>query len=407
MIRSPFATLFYAAFITLSPPSFLAGDSLEQPKGSAEGLLCRYGEGVDYEPLTERLRSLLAMGKKGRVLLWNEGSNGMRYTISWRPSNDPYPSQLKGTIPYKSNIKAKEHLFVTYRLSGGRLGDNLLAYARAKWMAMKYGVPLIVHPFKFFDRFALSACDFPRKVRDGVKRSLEYISEEQLRSGKKNSIIVIPYFAENPLNGITLPNQPKKLADMCEKKAGGYVRFSVDWEDPTFKKEISHCLSPLENVATLPLPRDKISIAIHIRRGGDYEDNYELHRNYPLKAPLDEYYIGQLRLISSLFKDKPLYVYLFTDDLHPEELARKYKEAIGRSEVTFDWNREKESTIDELLLRDFFSIGKFDCLIRSESNFSLMAAKRGFYTIESHPLVAKQCDDLFVIDALEIRFGSS
>ena len=38
---------------------------------------------------------------------------------------------------------------VSYRLSGGRFGDNLLAYMHAKWVSYRYEIPLVYHDFPY------------------------------------------------------------------------------------------------------------------------------------------------------------------------------------------------------------------------------------------------------------------
>ena len=40
---------------------------------------------------------------------------------------------------------------VTYTFSGGRFGDNLLSYSRAKYVASLYGIPLLYIPFPYSD----------------------------------------------------------------------------------------------------------------------------------------------------------------------------------------------------------------------------------------------------------------
>lgn len=379
----------FAALLLLLITASAYGSSRE------EGLLHKNNGAVDYAPLAEEVRRLFSDGKGGEVEIEELDGERMRYAISQKPSRAKAPSILKGQIPFKPSIKAGEYLFITYRLSGGRLGDNLLAYSHAKWIAMKYGLPLIVHPFKNFERFELSNRDFPRRFRERIKRTVEFTDEKQLKSVKKNSVVVIPYFVEQRAdNGLNT------------KRGSPFIPFAVDWEDPAFRRELVECLAPSGKVASLPLPEGKISIAIHIRRGGDYENNRDLHLNYPLKAPLDEYYIGQLKLLSLLFPEKPLYIYLFTDDLHPEELARKYFDALGRSDATFDWMSAKGAASEEALLSDFFSMGEFDCLIRSASNFSLMAGKRGRYTVEAEPLRVRREGERCRVDKILLHFNS-
>ena len=52
----------------------------------------------------------------------------------------------------KSQIQSSK---VTYTFSGGRFGDNLLAYIHAKWIAYRYHIPLLYKPFDCSDQLVL------------------------------------------------------------------------------------------------------------------------------------------------------------------------------------------------------------------------------------------------------------
>ena len=44
---------------------------------------------------------------------------------------------------------------ITYELSGGRLGDNLVAYIHAKWISYKHDIPLEYKPFEHSNELVL------------------------------------------------------------------------------------------------------------------------------------------------------------------------------------------------------------------------------------------------------------
>jgi len=44
---------------------------------------------------------------------------------------------------------------ITWEPNGGRFGDNLLSYSRAKWLSYKFNIPVLYLPFKYSDQLML------------------------------------------------------------------------------------------------------------------------------------------------------------------------------------------------------------------------------------------------------------
>lgn len=264
------------------------------------------------------LKALHQQGKSGRIVY----RSGKGHFLSRKVS----PQGEKYTKP------------VTYALSGGRLGDNLLAYLHARWIAYRDGVPLVRTAFARDGEFALSRESFS-------------IQEAE----------TIPYF----------PEPSMKNVDQL---------FLVDWEDPGFRKIIADCLAPTRQHNLLKLPQDRITICLHVRRGGTF-DSTSLHRELPLKFPPDSFYIEQLKTIARLYKGKPLYVFLMTDDLDPHSILERYRKAVPDRNIVWD-TRDAPPEND---LDDFYSIPLFDCLILPDSNFSIVASKLKDYAVRINP----------------------
>ena len=243
---------------------------------------------------------------------------------------------------------------ITYTFSGGRFGDNLLAYFHAKWIAYKHRLPFLYKPFPHSDRLALHERDSPlgSSFLFGVEATL--IDEAQIQASASSTLFTIPFFPEPSFKNRNNP-------------------FAVDWEDPGFREEMIHCLTPKEPIALFPLPKDRKTVGVHVRRGGGF-DSPAVHYEYPLKFPPDSYYIEQIERIANLYRNEPLYVFIMTDDPHPEIIAEKYRKALKNPRLEFDW-RKGETGPDQNVLEDFFLIPQFDALILCDSNFSLVASK--------------------------------
>jgi hypothetical protein len=245
-------------------------------------------------------------------------------------------------------------------LSGGRLGDNLLSYLHARWIAYRNHVPLVFKPFPQAEEFALA---------------------KESRHPAIASQVEIPYFPEPSMKNQNLP-------------------FTIDWDDPEFHEEIVQCLSPTKSHNILELPADRITVCVHIRRGGTF-DSPSSHKEFPLKFPPDSYYIEQIRTIARIFQGKPLYVFLMTDDLHPEALVQRYKKAVTYPNIQWDCRKNPpENDLD-----DFFSIPHFDCLVLCDSNFSIVASKLTQYAIRIAPTHYSKKNGTVFITGLEITFN--
>ena len=85
-----------------------------------------------------------------------------------------------------------------------------------------------------------------------------------------------------------------------------------------------------------------------------------------------------------MYRDKKLYVYLFTDHDNPAEIVQYYKNQLQDSSIVFDY-RKTRNTHYLNVLEDFYSLLNFDCLIRPDSNFSLVASKIGDHHLNIYP----------------------
>src|ERR1700755_1748984 len=49
---------------------------------------------------------------------------------------------------------------ITYELPSGRFGENILVWAMAKWISLKYKIPLLYKPFKYSDQLKLHKTNY-------------------------------------------------------------------------------------------------------------------------------------------------------------------------------------------------------------------------------------------------------
>ena len=266
---------------------------------------------------------------------------------------------------------------VTYTFSGGRFGDNLLAYAHAKWISYKYNIPLLYKPFGYSDQLKMHEAEI-HYTHDLEAQFVEVVAltPDCIAIDPESGILyVVPFFPESIFNR--------------NDWEFPYL-FATDWQDSQFKTCLQQMISPINEVITLPLPHDCLNVAVHVRRGTGWDiPNYritpqQLTASHPLRFAPDEFFIQQLQIIVQLYNDRQIYVYLFTDHDDPAELAAYYQQSVRCDRVRIDYRKTENNEFINVL-EDFFALPHFDCLIRPDSNFSLMASKLGNYKVILSP----------------------
>jgi hypothetical protein len=273
------------------------------------------------------------------------------------------------------------------------LGDNLYAYFHAKWLAFKYNLPLYNVQFPYADQFFLSDEDPFLKSFDDFQNIITTTNEDDLKLDTNSSLFLIPYF----------PESTEYNYDRNKNYPIWHPPFEVDWEDPEFHSKLVRSLTPKNSGLIAKIPKNQLSVGVHIRRGGGV-DPLEERLRVPLRFPSDDYYIQQIKRVARIFKDQPLHVYIVTDDLTPSLIAKRYKNTIDNPNIYFDCRSEKNGPSHNIL-EDFFLISQLDCLILPQSHFSLMASKIEDHSILITPIHANFVNNSFEIDEIELNFN--
>ena len=340
--------------------------------------------------IDELTRVLCENKKKGRIEKEHPNTHPDNLLVTWKA--DPSLISLQERRSPYDQFCLHDGNAVSYSLSGGRLGDNLLAYLHARWFAYKFGLPIYYVPFDYSDQFRLSDVDECLTGSYCFKNTYFVNSERKIPATSDASLFVIPYYAEYRF-------------EYNWEHFYWLTSFQIDWQDPVFKADIKRCLTPKKEVATVHLPRDRITVGVHVRRGGSFDDPL-IYKTMPLKFPRDDYYIQQIHRISRIFPDQPLYVYILTDDQNPEAIVQRYTTLINNSDI-YIGSRQEENGWDRNVLEDFCSLQKFDCLIIGQSNFSIVASKIADFAVVITPLHATFIGDQPVIDEIELTFDGN
>lgn len=256
---------------------------------------------------------------------------------------------------------------VTYEFSHGRMGDWLISLSHAKWIAYKYNIPFIYKPFHYSDQFTMHVNERHYSESEFSKYRKVVLNDRNIViNPKANILYIVPYFSESHFEPDFSP-----------------LNFTVDWTDRGFLRELRNFMRPRFSLASPQIPEGHISVAVHVRKGGGF-DVANLTQLVPHKSPPDSFYIEQIKRLTTIFPGQRLYAFIFTDHDKPLELMEYYKVAINNENVVFAC-RETENAYNKNVVDDFFALTKFDCLIRPDSNFSLMASKLKDYKVQISP----------------------
>ncbi|MDE3045934.1 MAG: hypothetical protein KGJ02_04750 [Verrucomicrobiota bacterium] len=253
-------------------------------------------------------------------------------------------------------------LAVTYEFSKGRFGDNLLAYLHAKWFAYQRNIPLLYKSFPLSSQLVMHKMEKPYGAQFQQQAyTRHYLARGPINPGIRLPILYIcPYF----------PEDPWELDATLDMGGNEWYHFDVDWKDPVFRAMAREMIAPAHPLSLVNVPQNTVNIALHVREGGGY-DGDDGYLYWPLKIPPLTYYIEALRkTLAFLPPGKEVFCYLFTDAGFPQHIAERIQEAVG-SNLTIRYRRINNHHTRNVL-EDFFSLFKFDILIRSQSNYSLV-----------------------------------
>lgn len=288
---------------------------------------------------------------------------------------------LLATFFYANTLLANpyKNCFVTYTKSGGRFGDNLVAYLHAKWISYRYNIPLLLEPFEYSDELVLSEKELlysPLFVKRANVKEVIFDKLSLLENLRyKKFLLRIPYFPETLYEFLFRTSLSKNQE---------LPFFLVDWEDTTFRELVRSLIAPKHPLKLITPPKGFLSVALHIRTGKGYDDP-KAHLHDPRKFCPLSYFQQELCWIVNKAGNVPIYAFVFTDDPDPFSFVTELQEALPQNcQVVIETYKEDELE-QRGVLEDFFSLFSFDCLIRSESNFSLIPSRLHDFLLDISP----------------------
>ena len=263
----------------------------------------------------------------------------------------------------------------------GRIGDRLMLYTKALWIAHHYKIPFHHKSFSFLnDHATLQQSD--DKINLKPSNQVESFPQFPIVTIKDSSLIKEE---ENKTYNISYYYKESNWADPLD-----VVTWTGLSDNEQFLEKLRIYIAPIFTFEKITLPPDRISIALHVRKGSGSElplcsrARPCADRIWPKKFVHDEYFITQIKYISEQLKDRPIYIHLFTDFHNPLQLVEKYKKAVNKPNIIYGCRLEGNDHCTNTL-EDLFNMTHFDYLIRSGSNYAQIAHLIGKYKMIIYP----------------------
>ncbi len=263
---------------------------------------------------------------------------------------------------------------------GGRLGDRLLMFTKAKFFAYRYNLPLFYKPFDYSDQLAMHD-RLPHY--DGARGKYKEILYKEMNVGERinpNSIMYkIHYFF--------------KFSDWDTRIGEEIMFWPGVFSDKKFLNELKKDIAPRRGNMKINLPTDKITVAVHIRHGGGVDDTLlseQLYnkryadQGFPFKFPPLQYYVDEIKRLSEMLDNQPMYAHIYTDSKDPVAMMNLVKKAVNKTNITFNCRRSGNAP-QVNVLEDVFAMAQYACFIRSGSNFAQISQLIGNHKIVIYP----------------------
>lgn len=316
-------------------------------------------------------------------------------------------------------------------MSGGiiQIGDAVACYCLAKILSLKYNIPFVYSHFQYHDFFAFS---------DREKSDLN----EPIWSTHK------PWIFVNNKDDIFRNLNNKNVLFF----AG--IRTLIDYIAPEWIAELKRDLQLKTIPHVFDLPKDKITVGVHIRKGNgggqiydgevaseqefDYDRTkvkYIIFENFPFdwpnyerknghffkdheyknqlppdkyeyvatKFPPNQFFIDTIKKLSQDLKDKPIFIQICTDDKNPEVLVQKIKNAVNKSNITFYYDNDRHLPYRDRILRDLYMLARVDVLIRPQSYFSKISEMIGNHKLVIFPFHYQWDNNKLIMTQIAMR----
>ena len=262
---------------------------------------------------------------------------------------------------------------VRTRDPGGRFGASLMTYLVSKSVAYHNNLTCLLYPFPYAKDLKLYQVE--KKYSAHWNRNKKEIAANLARHKKIYGRIIYLGEIKDLAADKERHSSSLYLADTGCGHGGPLT--------PEFIKLVRHLVSPIAPIRPIPAPPNTISVAVHIRTGGTYDDP-KMCAQTPQRCQPITFFASHIKSIAQHHRDKEIYVRVFTDDTKPNAMLAKLHKLIGENNVIYD-TRKQGNNHDKNVLIDFFTMASYNYLIKPYSAFSATAGIIGDHRMIMEP----------------------
>lgn len=270
---------------------------------------------------------------------------------------------------------------ISYEYCAGRFGDKILGYAQARYLSYITGLPFLSRPFPNSQYLTIEyqALPFEEQVKHYQRiyhiKSAETFTEffRQIRDPQTPpTLFMVDYF-------------PSDISEWDWPSTWWTSALVIPWKDENFANYLKKSLEPKMKIPDFTV-EGRLNVADHIRFLSG-QDGIDSLISFPLKHPNFDYHERQIRRVYELNGKKPMHVFLFSDTKTPLMFLEQIRKRFSQEDILFNIQVLENPDIN-YVIQDFFAMQKFDVLIATQSNFSMMASRLGDFDMVIFPVHA-------------------
>ena len=282
-------------------------------------------------------------------------------------------------VPFFCNAnELRQRHAISYQ-GGHRFGDRMLVYAQARYLSYITSVPFLYNHFIYSDQVT-------------IEEDARAFEEEQGHY-QRRILINSPSTFFDLISSIDNPNALSTLfvldyfpSDISEWESNPWMKLllNIPWQEKGFHNYLQKTASPKIQIPNFR-KEGVLNVADHVRTlsGADTADTSIA--KLPLKHPNLTYHKNQIRRVYDLNQQKPMFVFIFSDTKNPQALIGDFRSSFENMNIEFGIQILNQADIN-YAVQDFYAMQKFDVLIATQSNFSMMASRIGSFDMILTPL---------------------
>ncbi len=271
---------------------------------------------------------------------------------------------------------------ISYEYCPGRFGDKILGYSHARYLSYATKLPFLSRPFPNSEFLTIEYQSIPF-----AENAKQYCQIFHIKSADT----LAEFFRK-----IQDPNTPPTLfvvdyfpADTSEwdwPYTWWTSALVIPWKEKAFANYLRKSLQP-----KIPIPdftvTGRLNVADHIRHLSGPDTAEASPKCFPLKMPSLNYHERQIRRVYEWNGKRPMHVFIFSDTKTPLEFLEQIKGRFTSEDILFNIQALEKPDVN-YVVQDFFAMQKFDVLITTQSNLSMMASRLADFDMVISPVHA-------------------